>query len=161
MVSRFVAPLSPMLDSRRKLLTPKTTEALEAATASLSVEAQKRAAKDAQKKTAKAEAAEAKQADKLAKSVITIKRIERNKRKFVTAVIGLETFGLDLKKVLLRENHLLTTQPRAARYRLWGLTTDTLPPSCSAPRTLAKSLPRARPSQRSPAAARRLWCRAT
>ncbi|OAQ96031.1 hypothetical protein LLEC1_01549 [Akanthomyces lecanii] len=75
-----------------------SAEALEAATASLSVEAQKRAAKDAQKKTAKAEAAEAKQADKLAKSVITIKRIERNKRKFVTAVIGLETFGLDLKK---------------------------------------------------------------
>ncbi|KAJ3496205.1 hypothetical protein NLG97_g2832 [Lecanicillium saksenae] len=75
-----------------------SAEALEAATASLSVEAQKRAAKDAQKKTAKAEAAEAKQADKLAKSVVTIKRIERNKRKFVTAVIGLETFGLDLKK---------------------------------------------------------------
>ncbi|ATY63436.1 Density-regulated protein DRP1 [Cordyceps militaris CM01] len=75
-----------------------SAEALEAATASLSVEAQKRAAKDAQKKTAKAEAAEAKQADKLAKSIITIKRIERNKRKFVTAVIGLETFGLDLKK---------------------------------------------------------------
>ncbi|EFZ00166.1 Translation initiation factor SUI1 [Metarhizium robertsii ARSEF 23] len=75
------------------------TEALEAATASLSVEAQKRAAKDAQKKTAKAEAAEAKQADKIANSVITIKRIERNKKKFVTAVIGLEAFGLELKKV--------------------------------------------------------------
>lgn len=78
---------------------PYITEALEAATASLSVEAQKRAAKDAQKKTAKAEAAEAKQADKLAKSVVTIKRIERNKKKFVTAVIGLEAFGLELKKV--------------------------------------------------------------
>ncbi|WAO83540.1 Translation machinery-associated protein 22 [Fusarium falciforme] len=76
-----------------------SAEALEAATASLSVEAQKRAAKDAQKKTAKAEAAEAKQADKLAKSVVTIKRIERNKKKFVTAVIGLEAFGLELKKV--------------------------------------------------------------
>ncbi|KHN95293.1 Translation initiation factor SUI1 [Metarhizium album ARSEF 1941] len=74
-------------------------EALEAATASLSVEAQKRAAKDAQKKTAKAEAAEAKQADKMANSVVTIKRIERNKKKFVTAVIGLEAFGLELKKV--------------------------------------------------------------
>ncbi|KFH43596.1 Translation machinery-associated protein-like protein [Hapsidospora chrysogenum ATCC 11550] len=73
-------------------------EALEAATASLSLEAQKRAARDAEKKAAKAEAAEAKQADKLAKSVITIKRIERNKKKFVTAVVGLETFGLDLKK---------------------------------------------------------------
>ncbi|KAK3191555.1 Translation machinery-associated protein 22 [Lecanicillium sp. MT-2017a] len=75
-----------------------SAEALEAATASLSVEAQKRAAKDAQKKTAKAEAQEAKQADKLAKSVVTIKRIERNKKKFVTAVIGLEAFGMDLKK---------------------------------------------------------------
>ncbi|KAH9236133.1 hypothetical protein K456DRAFT_1890850 [Colletotrichum gloeosporioides 23] len=75
------------------------TEALEAATASLSVDAQKRAAKDAQKKTAKAEAAEAKQADKLAKSTVTIKRIERNKRKFVTSVSGLERFGLENKKV--------------------------------------------------------------
>ncbi|KAK1769458.1 translation machinery-associated protein 22 [Phialemonium atrogriseum] len=74
-------------------------EALEAATASLSVDAQKRAAKDAQKKAAKAEAAEQKHADKLAHSVITIRRIERNKRKYVTAVSGLEAFGLDLKKV--------------------------------------------------------------
>ncbi|PKS06522.1 hypothetical protein jhhlp_007270 [Lomentospora prolificans] len=76
-----------------------SAEALEAATASLSVDAQKRAAKDAQKKAAKAEAALQKQADKLAKSVITIKRIERNKKKFVTAVSGLEAFGLDLKKI--------------------------------------------------------------
>ncbi|PHH79555.1 hypothetical protein CDD80_4435 [Ophiocordyceps camponoti-rufipedis] len=78
-----------------------SAEALEAATASLSVEAQARAAKDAQKKAAKAEAAEQKQADKLAKSVVTIKRIERNKKKFVTAIVGLEAFGLDLKKVSL------------------------------------------------------------
>ncbi|RCI15361.1 hypothetical protein L249_6507 [Ophiocordyceps polyrhachis-furcata BCC 54312] len=76
-----------------------SAEALEVATASLSVEAQARAAKDAQKKTAKAEAAEKKEADKLAKSVVTIKRIERNKKKFVTAIVGLEAFGLDLKKV--------------------------------------------------------------
>lgn len=74
-------------------------EALEAATASLSIEAQKRAAKDAQKKAAKAEAAEQKQADKIAHSIVTIKRIERNKRKYVTAVSGLEAFGLELKKV--------------------------------------------------------------
>ncbi|KAL8390050.1 hypothetical protein RB595_009262 [Gaeumannomyces hyphopodioides] len=73
-------------------------EALEAATASLSVEAQQRAEKDAKKKAAKAEAAEQKQADKLASSVVTIKRIERNKRKFVTSITGLEAFGLDLKK---------------------------------------------------------------
>ncbi|AEO65420.1 uncharacterized protein THITE_2044100 [Thermothielavioides terrestris NRRL 8126] len=74
-------------------------EAIEAATASLSLAAQERAAKDAAKKAAKAEAAEQKQAEKRAKSVVTIKRIERNKRKFVTAITGLEAFGLDLKKV--------------------------------------------------------------
>lgn len=74
-------------------------EALEAATAALSVEAQKRAAKDAQKKTAKAEAAEQKNASLRAKSIVTVKRIERNKRKYVTSVSGLEAFGLDLKKV--------------------------------------------------------------
>lgn len=79
--------------------TQRYTEALEAATASLSVEAQKRAAKDAQKKAAQAEKAEQKQASKMANSVITIKRVERNKRKFVTAVQGLEAFNLDLKKV--------------------------------------------------------------
>jgi hypothetical protein len=63
------------------------------------VAAQERAAKDAAKKAAKAEAAEQKQADKLANSMVTIKRIERNKRKYVTAVSGLEAFGLELKKV--------------------------------------------------------------
>jgi density-regulated protein DRP1 len=74
-------------------------DALEAATSALSIDAQKRAAKDAQKKAAKAEAAEQKQAATLASSVVYIKRVERNKRKYVTAVIGLEAFGLDLKKM--------------------------------------------------------------
>ncbi|MBE3045070.1 hypothetical protein IMZ48_21450 [Candidatus Bathyarchaeota archaeon] len=32
---------------------------------------------------------------------MVIKRIERNKRKYVTSVSGLEAFGLDLKKVCL------------------------------------------------------------
>ncbi|KAK0375840.1 translation machinery-associated protein 22 [Colletotrichum limetticola] len=85
--------------SADEMLTTSSTEALEQATASLSVDAQKRAAKDAQKKAAKAEAAEAKQADKLANSMVTIKRIERNKRKYVTSVSGLESFGLENKKV--------------------------------------------------------------
>ncbi|KAJ1333044.1 density-regulated protein [Microdochium nivale] len=76
-----------------------SSEALEAATASLSLDAQKRAAKDAQKKTAQAAKAEQKHADKVANSVVTIKRIERNKRKYVTTVAGLEAFNLDLKKV--------------------------------------------------------------
>jgi density-regulated protein len=74
-------------------------DALEAATSSLSVEARKRAEKDAHKKALKAEAAEAKQAATIAASKVTIKRVERNKRKYVTAVSGLEAFGLDNKKV--------------------------------------------------------------
>ena len=31
--------------------------------------------------------------------MVIVKRIERNKRKYVTTVSGLEAFGLDLKKV--------------------------------------------------------------
>ncbi|KAK5167860.1 Translation machinery-associated protein 22 [Oleoguttula sp. CCFEE 6159] len=74
-------------------------EALSAGVATLSVDAQKRAAKDAQKKAAKADAAEARDAEKKASSKVLIKRVERNKRKYVTAVSGLEAHGLDLKKV--------------------------------------------------------------
>src|SRR6202044_2026964 len=74
-------------------------DALEASTATLSLDARKRAEKDAHKKALKAEALEAKAAQTLSASVVTIKRVERNKRKYVTAVSGLEAFGLDLKKV--------------------------------------------------------------
>lgn len=80
-----------------ELTTP--TEALEAQTSTLSLDAQKRAAKDAAKKASKAEAAEAKNAASMSASKVTIKRIERNKRKYVTSVSGLEPFGLELKKV--------------------------------------------------------------
>ncbi|KAK5117714.1 Translation machinery-associated protein 22 [Meristemomyces frigidus] len=65
----------------------------------LSLDAQKRAEKDAQKKATKAAAAETREAERLANSKVTIKRVERNKRKYVTEVSGLEQFGLDLKKV--------------------------------------------------------------
>ena len=65
----------------------------------LSVSARERAAKDAAKKEAKAEAAEAKAASARSAARVTIKRVERNKRKYVTEVSGLEAFGLDLKKV--------------------------------------------------------------
>jgi density-regulated protein DRP1 len=44
-------------------------------------------------------AAESREAEKRATSKVLIKRVERNKRKYVTAVQGLELFGLDLKKV--------------------------------------------------------------
>jgi density-regulated protein DRP1 len=75
------------------------TEAIEQNLSALSVDAQKRAEKDSQKKAAKAASAEARRAEELASSKILIKRIERNKRKYVTAVQGLEAFGLDIKKV--------------------------------------------------------------
>lgn len=65
----------------------------------LSVDAQKRAEKDAQKKAARAEAQEARESEKRAASRVIIKRVERNKRKFVTEIAGLEQFGIDLKKV--------------------------------------------------------------
>ncbi len=89
----------PPLQCQPEQLTHPTTDALEAATSTLSLDAQKRAAKDALKKAAKAEALEQKQASILASSKVQIKRVERNKRKYVTAVSGLEAFGLDLKKV--------------------------------------------------------------
>lgn len=73
-------------------------EALSQNLSSLSVDAQKRAEKDAQKKAAKAEAAEARESEKRATSKIIIKRVERNKRKHVTEISGLEHFNIDLKK---------------------------------------------------------------
>lgn len=85
--------------SSHSLTSSPPPDALEAATSSLSLDAQKRAHKDAAKKAAKAVLAEEKHASALASSKIQIKRVERNKRKYVTAVSGLEAFGLDLKKV--------------------------------------------------------------
>ncbi|KAL1302433.1 hypothetical protein AAFC00_002826 [Neodothiora populina] len=74
-------------------------DAVAAGLSTLSVDAQKRAEKDAIKKAAKAEAAEQREAEKRASSSIIIKRVERNKRKHVTAITGLEAFGLDIKTV--------------------------------------------------------------
>jgi density-regulated protein DRP1 len=79
--------------------TDQPPETIEQNLSALSLDAQKRAEKDSQKKAAKAASAEARRAEELASSKILIKRIERNKRKYVTAVQGLEAFGLDIKKV--------------------------------------------------------------
>ncbi|KAI0722515.1 eukaryotic translation initiation factor 1-like protein [Earliella scabrosa] len=73
-------------------------EALQAKIGTLSLEAQEKLEKDTAKKEAKAEAkADAALKKKMA-SQVTIKRIERNKRKHVTAIHGLEAFDVDLKK---------------------------------------------------------------
>jgi density-regulated protein DRP1 len=73
-------------------------EALQAKIGTLSLEAQTKLEKDTKKKEAKAEAkADAALKKKLA-SQVTIKRIERTRRKHVTAIHGLEAFDIDLKK---------------------------------------------------------------
>ena len=74
-----------------------STEAIEANLSSLSLDARKRAEKDSAKKEAKAAAKEARDAEKKAEAIVYIKRVERNKRKLVTAVAGLEAHGFDLK----------------------------------------------------------------
>lgn len=79
--------------------TLSLTDAVAAGLSTLSVDAQKRAEKDAHKKALKAEAAEARELEKRNTSTIQIKRIERNKRKHVTCITGLEAFGLDIKSV--------------------------------------------------------------
>ena len=73
-------------------------EAIASSMATLSVDAQKRALKDSQKKEAKALAAEKKSAEEKASAMVLIKRVERNKRKYVTTIGGLEAHGFDLKK---------------------------------------------------------------
>lgn len=101
LLARYIPPPHPTSTATHLLsqdLTPPP-EAVEASMATLSVDAQKRAAKDAQKKEAKAAAAEARDHEKKMTSKVLIKRVERNKRKYVTAVSGLEAHGLDLKKV--------------------------------------------------------------
>lgn len=82
-----------------KQILIRRIEAIEQNLSALSIEAQKRAEKDSQKKAAKAATLEARAAETRASSKVLIKRIERNKRKYVTAVQGLEAFGLDIKKV--------------------------------------------------------------
>lgn len=88
------------LETSTFLISANTyADALNANMATLSVEAQKRAEKDAAKKAAKAQAAESREAERKAEAMVLIKRVERNKRKYVTVVSGLEEHGLDLKKM--------------------------------------------------------------
>ncbi|KAJ5937001.1 Translation machinery-associated protein 22 [Penicillium verhagenii] len=74
-------------------------DALNANLSALSVSAQEREAKDAKKKEAKAAQNEARDVERKAASKVIIKRVERNKRKYVTVISGLEVFGLENKKL--------------------------------------------------------------
>ncbi|KII94522.1 hypothetical protein PLICRDRAFT_127522 [Plicaturopsis crispa FD-325 SS-3] len=73
-------------------------EALQAKVGTLSLEAQTKLEKDTAKKEAKAEAKADAALKKKMVIQVTIKRIERNKRKHITAIHGLEAFDIDLKK---------------------------------------------------------------
>lgn len=64
----------------------------------LSSEAQAKLEEDTAKKEAKAELKADAAMKKKKASKVTIKRIERNKRKHITAIHGLEAFDVDLKK---------------------------------------------------------------
>jgi density-regulated protein len=80
-------------------LTSTSAEALNANLSSLSVSARERAAKDAAKKEAKAALAETRDAERKASAKVLIKRVERNKRKYITVLSGLEVYDLDNKKL--------------------------------------------------------------
>lgn len=90
--------MSPITSSERPTEV-LGVEALSSNLSELSVSVRERAAKDAAKKEAKAAAAEARDAERKAAAKIQIKRVERNKRKHVTVITGLEVHGLENKKV--------------------------------------------------------------
>lgn len=74
-------------------------QAVEDAMGDMSLEKKEKVAKEIAKKQEKEERKQEKELAKKAASKVTIKRIERTKRKHVIAVTGMEVFGLELKKV--------------------------------------------------------------
>lgn len=90
---------SSKLELEANIIPQFCTDAVTANLSTLSLSAQERAAKDAAKKEAKAAQSEARDAERKAASKVYIKRVERNKRKHVTVILGLEVFGLENKKI--------------------------------------------------------------
>jgi len=74
-------------------------DALASNLSTLSADAIKRAEKDSAKKAAKAAAAEQRDSEAMASAKVIIRLVERNKRKFVTTISGLEQYKLKLKDV--------------------------------------------------------------
>ncbi|CAH2355216.1 translation machinery-associated protein 22 [[Candida] railenensis] len=74
-------------------------EALANATSTLSVEKQAKISKELEKKQAKEEAKLERELQMKLASKVIIKRIERNKRKHVIEISGLEVFNIDMKKL--------------------------------------------------------------
>ncbi|ANB12451.1 Tma22p [Sugiyamaella lignohabitans] len=76
-----------------------SVESLEQATSGLSLEKQEEIERKIQKQQAKEEAKAERELQKKMATKVTIKRIERSKRKHVVSITGLEVFGIDLKKL--------------------------------------------------------------
>ena len=94
-----VIPLSPLSPAWHRL-NSLCIEALEAQTANLTISSEQEAKinKDMAKKEAKQAAKASKLEAEKAASKVIIKRIERGKRKYVTAIANLQTFDVDIKK---------------------------------------------------------------
>ncbi|KAK4056296.1 Translation machinery-associated protein 22 [Microbotryomycetes sp. JL221] len=73
-------------------------EALEDKLANLTVDQRENLEKELAKKEKKESAKAEKEAKRVAAAKVIIKRSERNKRKFVTSLHGLDAFGIDMKK---------------------------------------------------------------
>lgn len=73
--------------------------ALANATLTLSIEKEEKMHKDLEKKQAKEEAKAERELKKKLASKVVIKRIERNRRKHVISIGGLEVFNIDMKKL--------------------------------------------------------------
>jgi density-regulated protein len=89
------------LESNQRDLFNKlySAESLETAVSSLSLEKQEEIERKINKEKAKEEAKAERELQKMMSSKVTIKRIERSKRKHVIAISGLEVFNIDLKKL--------------------------------------------------------------
>lgn len=74
-------------------------EALANATSTLSVEKEEKIHKELEKKQAREEAKQERELQKKLSSKVVIKRIERNKRKHIISISGLEVFNIDMKKL--------------------------------------------------------------
>lgn len=76
-----------------------SADSLVNATSTLSIEKQEKISKELEKKQAKEEAKLERELQMKLASKVTIKRIERNKRKHVIEISGLEVFNIDMKKL--------------------------------------------------------------
>ena len=76
-----------------------SADALANITSTLSLEKEQKMSQELEKKQLKEEAKQERELQKILASKVLIKRIERNKRKHVISISGLEVFNIDMKKL--------------------------------------------------------------